>query len=48
MVDVRTVEINANKLCQFNWSTLVRIAVIGVGGLIYWKVIKDCMQVESI
>jgi hypothetical protein len=37
IVDIGPVEITANKPHKVNWSPLLGIAVMGVGGLMIWK-----------
>jgi len=37
VVDLGSVEINRNKPHNLNWSPLIGIAVIGVGGITLWK-----------
>lgn len=37
IVDIGTVEITANKPHKVNWSPLLGIAVMGVGGFMIWK-----------
>lgn len=37
VVDLGKVEITRNKPHNLNWSPLIGIAVIGVGGIILWR-----------
>ncbi|NOU48047.1 MAG: LPXTG cell wall anchor domain-containing protein [Bacteroidales bacterium] len=37
VVDLGSVEISRNKPHNLNWSPLIGIAVIGVGGIMLWK-----------
>jgi len=37
VVDLGKVEITRNKPHSLNWSPLIGIAVIGVGGIILWR-----------
>ena len=37
IVDIGKVEITRNKPHNLNWSPLIGIAVIGVGGIILWR-----------
>ncbi len=37
VVDIGQLEITANKRHHLKWSPLVGIAVIGVGGLVFWQ-----------
>lgn len=37
VVDVGKVEITRNKPHRLNWSPIIGIAVMGVGGVVLWK-----------
>ena len=37
VVEIGKIEITHNKPHYLNWSPLVGIAVMGVGGIIFWK-----------
>ncbi|MCE5321619.1 MAG: hypothetical protein LLF93_11030 [Bacteroidales bacterium] len=37
IVDIGKVEITRNKPHNLNWSPLIGVAVIGVGGIILWR-----------
>lgn len=37
VVDLGTVEISRNKPHNLDWSPLIGIAVIGVGGIVLWQ-----------
>jgi len=37
VVDIGTVEITRNKPHRLNWSPLIGIAVMGIGGVVLWK-----------
>jgi hypothetical protein len=37
VVDLGTVEISRNKPHTLDWSPLIGIAVIGVGGIVLWQ-----------
>jgi mannose/fructose/N-acetylgalactosamine-specific phosphotransferase system component IIC len=37
VVDLGKIEISRDKPHTFNWSPLIGIAVMGVGGLLYWQ-----------
>ncbi len=36
IVDLGSVEITTNKPHQFNWSPLLGVAVMGIGGVMIW------------
>jgi hypothetical protein len=40
VVDLGVVEINRNKPHTLNWSPLVGIAVMGIGGIVIWQTSK--------
>jgi hypothetical protein len=40
VVDIGSVEITANKPHHLNWSPLVGIAVMGIGGILFWQASK--------
>ncbi|MDK2979143.1 MAG: hypothetical protein PWP52_1857 [Bacteroidales bacterium] len=37
VVDVGKIEITRNKPHRLNWSPIIGIAVMGVGGVVLWK-----------
>jgi hypothetical protein len=37
VVDLGKVEITRDKPHHINWSPLIGIAVIGIGGIVYWQ-----------
>jgi hypothetical protein len=37
VVDIGQLEITANKRHHLKWSPLIGIAVMGVGGLVFWQ-----------
>lgn len=37
VVDIGPIEITENKPHRLNWSPLIGIAVMGVGGLVLWQ-----------
>jgi divalent metal cation (Fe/Co/Zn/Cd) transporter len=37
VVDIGSLEITANKPHHLSWSPLIGIAVMGIGGIIYWR-----------
>ncbi len=37
IVDIGKVEITRNKPHNLNWSPLIGVAVIGIGGVILWR-----------
>jgi hypothetical protein len=37
IVDIGKIEITRNKPHHFNWSPLVGIAIMGIGGVVLWK-----------
>jgi len=37
VVDIGKIEITANKAHNVNWSPLIGIAVIAVGGIFFWQ-----------
>jgi hypothetical protein len=41
VVDLGSVEITRNKPHHFNWSPLIGIAVMGIGGVLLWKASKQ-------
>lgn len=40
VVDLGVVEINRNEPHTLNWSPLVGIAVMGIGGIVIWQASK--------
>lgn len=40
VVDIGKVEITRNKPHRLNWSPLIGIAVMGIGGIILWQASK--------
>ena len=40
VVDIGKVEITRNKPHNLNWSPLVGIAVMGIGGVVLWQATK--------
>jgi uncharacterized protein YjeT (DUF2065 family) len=40
VVDLGEIEINAKKKHSLNWSPLIGIGVMGIGGLILWQSTK--------
>jgi len=40
VVDIGTVEITRNKPHHLNWSPLIGIAVMGIGGVVLWHSYK--------
>jgi hypothetical protein len=41
VVDIGSLKITANKPHHLKWSPLIGIAVIGVGGIVYWQSSKS-------
>jgi len=37
VVDLGKIEISRDKPHSFNWSPLIGIAVMGVGGILFWQ-----------
>jgi hypothetical protein len=37
VVDIGTVEITRNKPHHLNWSPIIGIAVMGIGGVVLWQ-----------
>lgn len=37
VVEIGNLEITRNKPHYLNWSPLIGIAVMGIGGLVFWK-----------
>ena len=37
IVDIGKIEITADKPHHFSWSPLIGIAVMGIGGVIFWQ-----------
>jgi hypothetical protein len=37
VVDIGKIEITANKPHHLNWSPLIGIAVMGIGGIVLWQ-----------
>ncbi|MCX6255233.1 MAG: hypothetical protein NTV31_12245 [Bacteroidia bacterium] len=37
VVNIGSLEITANKPHHLNWSPLVGIAVMGIGGILFWQ-----------
>ena len=37
VVDIGKIEITANKAHHLNWSPLIGIAVMGLGGVFFWQ-----------
>ena len=37
IVDIGKIEITANKPHHLSWSPLIGIAVMGIGGVIFWQ-----------
>jgi hypothetical protein len=37
VVDIGSLKITANKPHHLKWSPLIGIAVMGIGGIIYWQ-----------
>ncbi len=40
VVDIGKVEITRNKPHRLNWSPLIGIAVMGIGGIVLWQASK--------
>jgi len=40
VVDLGKVEITKNKPHRVNWSPLIGVAVMGIGGVVYWSFYK--------
>lgn len=40
VVDLGKVEITKNKPHRVNWSPLIGVAVMGIGGIVYWASYK--------
>jgi len=37
VVDIGIIEITADKPHRFNWSPMIGIAVMGIGGIVLWQ-----------
>ena len=41
VVDIGSLKITAKKPHHLKWSPLIGIAVIGIGGIVYWQASKN-------